>query len=53
MYLEFMKPTVWDMLVIAITVIGLVLAGLQIARNRAAYKRQQQRDDTNSQRRRQ
>lgn len=42
MSLDFMKPTVWDGLVIGITVIGMALAAIQLAKNRAAYR--QQRD---------
>lgn len=38
MYLEFMKPAVWDGIVVAITVIGLGLAILQLRKNRAGYR---------------
>lgn len=40
MSLEFMTPNVWDGLVIGITVTGLVLAAIQLAKNRAAYRQQ-------------
>lgn len=46
MSLEFMKPTVWDGLVIGITVIGLALAAIRLVKNRAAYR--QQRDSRRS-----
>jgi len=42
MYFDFMTPAVWDAVVVVITLVGLALAGRQIARNRAAYKQRQE-----------
>lgn len=44
MALDFMKPEIWDGLVIGITVIGLALAAIQLMKNRAAYRRQRDAD---------
>lgn len=42
MYLDFMTPAVWDVLVVVVTLVGLALAGRQIIKNRAANQREQQ-----------
>jgi hypothetical protein len=41
MHLEFMKPEIWDGLVIGVVLVGLALAVLRIMSDRSAYKREQ------------
>lgn len=42
MSLDFMKPEIWDGLVIGVTLIGVALAILRLIDDRAAYQRKQQ-----------
>jgi hypothetical protein len=44
-HLDFMKPDVWNGLVLGSVLIGLALGVLRLMRDRAEY-RLQQRDDT-------
>jgi hypothetical protein len=39
MSLDFLKPDIWDGLVIGVTLIGIALAILRIMSDRAAYER--------------
>jgi len=43
MHFEFMKPDIWDGLVIGVVLIGLALAVLRIMSDWLAYKRTQSR----------
>jgi hypothetical protein len=43
MHLEFMKPDIWDGLVIGVVLVGLALAVLRIMSDRSAYRREQSR----------
>jgi hypothetical protein len=43
MHLEFMKPEIWDGLVIGVILVGLALAVLRIMSDRSAYRREQSR----------
>jgi hypothetical protein len=43
MHLEFMKPDIWDGLVIGVVLVGLALAVLRIISDRSAYRREQSR----------
>lgn len=43
MHLEFMKPEIWDGLVIGVVLVGLALAVLRIMSDRATYRREQSR----------
>jgi hypothetical protein len=43
MHLEFMKPDIWDGLVIGVVLVGLALAVLRIISDRSAYRREQAR----------
>jgi len=49
-YLDFMKPAVWNALVLAVVFIGVALAILRLMKDRAAYdikqRRQAMRNDT-------
>jgi len=43
MHLEFMKPEIWDGLVIGVVLVGLALAVLRIMSDRSTYRREQSR----------
>jgi hypothetical protein len=43
MHLEFMKPDIWDGLVIGVVLVGLALAVLRIIGDRSVYRREQSR----------
>lgn len=45
MFLDFMKPDVWDGVVVGVTLIGVALAILRLMGDRAFYQRQQQKSD--------
>ncbi|HVO71795.1 MAG TPA: hypothetical protein VMT24_17220 [Aggregatilineaceae bacterium] len=45
MHLEFMKPDIWDGLVIGVVLVGLALAVLRIISDRSAYRREQSRSE--------
>ncbi len=42
-YLDFMKPAVWNALVLAVVFIGIALAILRLMKDRAAYDIKQRR----------
>jgi len=43
MHLEFMKPDIWDGLVVGVVLVGLALAVLRLMGDRSAYRREQSR----------
>jgi hypothetical protein len=45
MHLDFMKPDIWDGLVIGVVLVGLALAVLRIISDRSAYRRKQSRSE--------
>ncbi len=45
MSLDFMKPDVWDGVVIGVTLIGVALAILRLMADRAFYQQQQPKSD--------
>ncbi|MBN1562422.1 MAG: hypothetical protein JXA10_01185 [Anaerolineae bacterium] len=43
MFLDFMKPDIWDGLVISVTLVGGALAILRLMQDRTHYQRHQKR----------